>query len=137
MEDLTRGRTRLTLSCLFVAGMVASSHAQQTSPSRLALPSDPIAGILEAFQSHTIVALGEGLHGNEQGHAFRLSLIRDRRFGATVNDIVVEFGNARYQDLMDRFVRGEQVSNKGLRQAWQNTTATGTGWDRPIYEEWK
>jgi hypothetical protein len=135
MNNVTRRRTRLAFSFMCAAVMAVTSHAQQTPSSRLALPADPIAGIVEAFQSHTIVALGEGIHGNEQGHAFRLSLVRDRRFAATVNDIVVEFGNARYQDVMDRFVRGEQVSDDNLRQVWQNTTATGTGWDRPIYEE--
>jgi hypothetical protein len=81
------------------------------------------------------VALGEGLHGNEQGHAFRLTLIRDPRFAAIVNDIVVECGNAKYQDVMDRFVRGDEVPYETLRQVWQNTTQTSGVWDRPIYEE--
>jgi hypothetical protein len=81
------------------------------------------------------VALGEGFHGNEQGHAFRLALIRDSRFAATVNDIVVECGNAKYQDVMDRFVRGDQVPYETLRQVWQNTTQISGVWDRPIYEE--
>jgi uncharacterized iron-regulated protein len=79
--------------------------------------------------------LGEGTHGNEQGHTFRLALIRDPRFASTVNDIVVEFGSARYQDLMDRFVRGEDVPAALLRQVWQNTTQATAVWDRPIYEE--
>jgi hypothetical protein len=59
-----------------------------------------------------VVALVEGAHANEQGHAFRLSLIRDPRFRETVDDIVVEFGNARYQNLMDRFIRGEDVPDE-------------------------
>ena len=74
-----------------------------------AVPIEPIQGILDAFRSHPIVALGEGMHGNEQSHAFRLALIRDHRFPAVVNDIVVEFGSARYQDVMDRFVEGDEV----------------------------
>ena len=40
----------------------------------------PVNAILDAFRSHRVVALGEGSHGNEQGHAFRMSLIRDPRF---------------------------------------------------------
>src|SRR5205823_2314544 len=67
--------------------------------------------------------------------AFRLSLIRDPRFAATVNDIVVEFGNAHYQDLMDRFVNGEDVPENSLCRVWQNTTQPDTIWDVPIYEE--
>jgi hypothetical protein len=109
--------------------------AGQASPPRPAIPVDAIGAILDAFQTHPIVALGEGPHGNEQGHAFRLSLIRHPMFAATVNDIVVEFGNARYQSLMDRFVSGEDVSDDALRHVWQDTTVTTSVWDRPIYEE--
>lgn len=86
----------------------ASILAQETATPRPAVPIEPIAAIIDAFRTHNVVALGEP-HGNEQGHAFRLALIRDPRFAATVNDIVVECGNARYQDLMDRFIRGEDV----------------------------
>ena len=95
---------------------------------------DPITGILDAFQSHPIVALGEGLHGNNQSHVFRLSLLRDPRFATVVNDIVVEFGSARYQALMDRFISGGDVPDTELRKAWQDTTQ-GPLWDSPIYEE--
>ena len=62
-------------------------------------------------------------------------MIRDPRFSAAVNDILVEFGNSRYQGLMDRFIRGENVSYTLLREAWHNTTQPLTQWDRSIYEE--
>jgi hypothetical protein len=112
----------------------SSITAQQGSPLRPAVPVEPIGAIMDAFRSHSIVALSED-HGNEQGHAFRLSLIRDPRFAANVNDIVVEFGNARYQDLMDGFVRGGTVSDEALRHVWQDTTQISGVWDRPIYED--
>jgi erythromycin esterase-like protein len=67
----------------------------QLASSRAAVPVDPIVRILDAFQTHPLVALGEGGHGNEQTHRFRLALIRDPRFAATVNDIVVESGLPR------------------------------------------
>jgi len=98
-------------------------------------PTDAIAAIIDAFQSHPVVALGEGPHGNEQGHAFRLALLRDPRFVETVNDIVVEFGTGRYQGLMDRFVNGADVPENELRHVWQDTTAMTSAWERPIYEE--
>jgi hypothetical protein len=112
-----------------------ASLARQNRSSQPAIPAEPIAAILEAFRSHRIVALGEGSHGNEQGHLFRLSLIRDARFAAAVNDIVVEFGSARYQDLLDRFVRGQDVDTDTLRHAWEDTTQPHGVWDPPIYEE--
>jgi hypothetical protein len=99
-----------------------------------AQPAEPIDAILNAFRTHAIVALGED-HGNEQQHTFIRALVRDPRFTATVNDIVVEFGNARYQDLIDRFITGEQVADDALRRVWRDTTAITGVWDRPIYEE--
>ena len=66
---------------------------------------------------------------------FRLALIRDARFPAIVNDIVVEFGTARYQDVIDRFVRGDAVDDGTLCRIWQDTTQPTTAWDLPIYEE--
>jgi hypothetical protein len=131
-------RPRLMLPGLFLSfwafGGVSGVARQPASPQP-AVPVEAISAILDAFQSHPIVALGEGPHGNEQGHAFRLSLIRDPRFAATVNDIVVEFGSGRYQGLMDRFVNGAEVSDDALRHVWQDTTAVTPAWDRPIYEE--
>src|SRR6185436_12633884 len=126
-------RFRYSLVVFLAVG--SSALAQQNAAPRPAVPVEPIAAILDAFRSHPVVALGEGSHGNEQGHAFRLSLIRDRRFAATVNDIVVESGNALYQEVMDRFVRGEEVPHDVLRRAWQDTTQPHDVFDRPIYEE--
>src|SRR5205085_7659778 len=122
------------LVLLVMAEAASLSFAQQSTATKPAVPVAPIAAILDAFRSHAIVALGDN-HGNEQGHAFRLSLIRDPRFATAVNDIVVEFGSARYQDVMDRFVRGEVVPQESLRQVWQNTTQVEYEWDLPIYED--
>ncbi len=125
--------TKVLIDIAALAATVAPIRAQAPGP-RPAVPIEPIGAILDAFRSHPVVALGDN-HAIEQGHAFRLSLIRDARFAATVNDIVVEFGNARYQDVMDRFVRGEEVPPDSLRRAWQNATQPDTLWDVPIYEE--
>ena len=113
----------------------SASTAPAKENNRPAQPIEPVTAILDAFHSYQIVALGEGNHNNEQAHRFRLSLVRNPRFTATVNDIVVEFGNARYQDVMDRFVRGEDVPDHVLQQVWQNTTAHSAVWDVTIYEE--
>ncbi len=86
-----------------------------------ALAADPVATIIEAFDTHPIVALGEGNHGNLQGHTFRLQLIRDPRFAARVNDMVVEFGNPRFQGTIDRYVAGEDVPRAELRKVWEDT----------------
>ena len=100
-----------------------------------AVPIEPIGAILAAFDDHQVVALDEGTHGSVEGHAFRLALVRDPRLATRVQDIVVEFGNARYQESMDRFVRGDYVPAQTLRQVWQNTTNATPVWDVPIYED--
>ena len=100
-----------------------------------AKPLDPIDGIIDAFKTHDVVALGEGDHGNEQGAAFRAKLYRDARFQAVVNDIVVESGNGRYQAMMDRYIAGETVPEKELRMAWLETTQPNDVWDRDIYAD--
>ena len=96
---------------------------------------DPIGGIVDAFNTHDVVALGEGDHGNEQGAAFRAKLYRDPRFQAVVNDIVVESGNGRHQAMMDRYIAGETVPEKELRMAWLETTQPTDVWDRDIYAD--
>jgi hypothetical protein len=86
------------------------------------VPVNAVDGILEAFKAHQIVALTDA-HGNEQAAAFLLSLVLDPRFAAMVNDIVMECGNARSQDVIDRFVKGEDVPDESLRVVAGHDTA--------------
>ena len=87
-----------------------------------AVPVEPIGAILEKFQSYPVVALGKGSHGDLNSLKFCLALIRDPRFSQTVNDIVVEVGNGRYQDRIDAYVRGDDVPAAMVREACRNTT---------------
>ncbi len=117
-------------------GIAAVSVQGRSQPGPApSAPLEPITAVIEAFHTNNVVALGEGTHGNEQGHRFRLALIRDPRFAETVNDIVVEFGNSLYQPLMDRFIANGDVPADDLRKVWQNTTAAHYPWEPPIYEE--
>ena len=111
--------------------LISVSLAAQTPAVRPAVPMDPIAGILDAFRTHEIVALCDA-HGNEQSQAFLRSLVRDPGFAATVNDIVIEFGNARYQSLLDRYMNGDNVAIGTLGQVWKNTTIAN---EIPVDEE--
>ena len=119
---------------VLLACLAVTARGPQDKP-KPAVPVEAIGGIVEAFRTHRLVGLSEGPHGNLEGHRFRLSLIRDARFSAIVNDIVVEFGSARYQELMDRFVRGDAVDDEALRRVWEDTTNVNPGWERPIYKE--
>jgi hypothetical protein len=111
----------------------AALSGQQNTPLRPAVPVEPVVAIVDAFRSHSVVAVTAG-HGSERGYAFLLSLVRDARFTDVVNDIVIEEGSARYQDIADRFVRGEEVSAESLSAIWRNTTQPTLGFDRPWEE---
>jgi hypothetical protein len=125
---------RLVLGALTVLVTVAAvSSPAQTPPPRPAVPLEPVAAIVDAFRSHSVVAVTAG-HGQERGYAFLLSLVRDLRFVAVVNDIVIEEGSARYQNVADRFIGGDDVSDESLSQIWQNTTQATPGLDRPWSE---
>ena len=122
--------------CLFALALSASAYAQDTQNLIGAVDIDPIDGIVEALRSHRVVAITEGVgHGNEQGHAFVRALIGDPRITGAANDIVIEWGNSLYQDVIDRYILGEDITYDELRQVWENTTQPHTVWDRPVYQE--
>jgi len=123
------GIATLTLPRFLVARLGAQ---EATLPE--ATPVDPVRAIIDAFRTRPLVAVADP-HGNEQVHAFRLALVRDPRLAGVINDIVVEFGTARYQDVMDRFISGQDVPDSALRHVWEDTTQIEFDWDLPIYEE--
>jgi hypothetical protein len=91
--------------------------------------------VLEAFAAHRLVGLGEA-HQLQNHHDALTLLLTDPRLPGVVDDIVVEFGNALYQDTIDRFVSGQPVDNADLRLVWRNTTQSPhQTWDAPVYEQ--
>ena len=90
--------------------------------------------LVDAFDRFPLVAFSEPRHAAGGTREFLTSLIRHPRFAGTVNDIVVEFGNARYQDIADRYVAGEPVARDQLKQIWENTTVVSGVWTAPLYE---
>jgi hypothetical protein len=119
---------------LLLLGLAVPLPAAQPDAGRPPAPVNAIDGVLGAFETHRIVALPDA-HGSDQAHAFLMSLIRDPRFVRTVDDVVVEFGNAGYQDVADRFVRGEEVRLELLRLVWRNHTQPSISADFTHYED--
>lgn len=109
---------------LFLLSNVCVTSAQ-VSDARSPTPVEPLATILDAFQMHDVVALTDP-HGNVQMQTLLLSLIRDPRFSTIVSDIVIETASSRYQDAIDRFVRGEDVPRDVLRRAWEDHTVANS-----------
>jgi hypothetical protein len=103
-------------------------------PSRPALePTPAVTGLLDLFAAHPLVALGEW-HGSQDEADFVTALLHHPAFPATVRVIVVEFGNARHQAVVDRFLAGEPVAARDLRPVWRDFIG-GFGFDAPIYEQ--
>jgi hypothetical protein len=98
--------------------------------------ASPLAdAVVEAFQTHRLVAIGEA-HNLQNHHDALETLLSDSRLPGLVNDIVVECGDAFYQPMMDKFIAGRPVDNADLRRAWRNTTVSPMStWDEPVYEQ--
>lgn len=84
-------------------------------------------GIFDAFHIHPLVGLGDD-HGLAPGMEFYAELVRDPRFARDVGNVVVEFGAARHQRVVDRYLDGERVPYTELRQVWSDTI----GWIPPV-----
>jgi hypothetical protein len=95
-------------------------------------PEDAISGLVRAFEGHSVVAIGESHNISEAGEFYN-SLVASDRFARVVDAIVVEFGNARHQEVVDDYVSGKSVSRRLLTRVWRDTTQIGS-WDAPMYE---
>jgi hypothetical protein len=93
---------------------------------------DAITGVIAALKTHDLVALAE-VHRSAREHEFLRTLLADSRLPQVAQDIVVEFGNSRYQPLMDRYIAGDSVPPDSLRLAWRNSTQLLV-FDSPLYE---
>ncbi len=113
---------------LSVAGPSASQDRV-----RGAVRIDPVTAIIEALKTHQVVAFGE-IHWNAQIADLRLTLLRDPRFSEVVKDIVVEFGTAKHQDVIDKYTSGGDVAPEDLERVWSDTAFPNV-WANPIYKQ--
>lgn len=112
-------RKRLFGGLALLQLVFGAAGTAQDAPPHAAIPVDAVAAIVEAFRTHDIVTITDP-HGNVQVQTFLLSLVRDPHFPNAANDIVIETASARYQDVIDRFVRGDDVEPGALRKAWED-----------------
>ncbi len=132
--------SRCSATALAALLAMALPMAQQAPALRAPVPVEPVAAILDAFRTRAVVGLSaENAYGDDRVAAFIMSLIRDPRSPQWVTDVVVEGASGRYQDVTDRWVRGEAVADNVLRHVWDDTTQTQlsgpiwTGEAPPLY----
>jgi hypothetical protein len=85
-------------------------------------PENAVKAMMGLFQSHDIVMFGE-VHDNKQEYEWLCNLVKSPGFADHVDDIVVEFGNAHYQRIVDRYVAGEDLPYGEVQKAWRNMVA--------------
>lgn len=92
-----------------------------------------IAEIAKQFDKHPLIMIGEW-HRNVQQHVFLRELIRDPAFICRTDDIVIEFGNARLQDVADAYASGQDVTEAQLQSMYRETEVPFT-WNSPVYRQ--
>jgi hypothetical protein len=94
-----------------------------------------VRSLIAAFDQVDVVALGEA-HQRKEDSDLRIALVRNPDFAKKVRTIVVEFATTTEQVLLDRYIRGENVSPAQLTQVWRSGNKTPSSvWDHPIYAE--
>ncbi|HWM60575.1 MAG TPA: hypothetical protein VNN98_00415, partial [Rhizomicrobium sp.] len=114
------GRFSFLVCVLTVWLAAASAPAQPAAPAHITPVVQPaIDGILQALRSHPLVGLGD-FHNLAQEEDFFAALVRDPRFARDFRDIVVEFGSASSQPLLDHYLAGENLTATELRSIWSD-----------------
>jgi hypothetical protein len=103
-----------------VALLGCMAQASATPPPKI---TSAVDGIITAFQTHPIVAIGEW-HGLAQEMDLYAALLRDPRFAAQVGNVVLETGSETQQDIADRYVNGEHLPYTEFRKVWSDVV----GW---------
>jgi len=86
-----------------------------------------VDGIMAAFATHPLVGLAETTHGMAQEDDVYAAVIRDPRFAREVGNVVVEFGGAVHQGILDRYLAGETVPYTELRKVWTDVVGWNAG----------
>src|SRR5438128_2741811 len=98
--------TILSVSLLLSAQLTTQIAAVQNPPkAREPAPLNAKESIVGLFDKYQVVALSEA-HRLQEEHDFITALIQEPAFPTKVNDIVIEWGNALYQSILDRYVSG-------------------------------
>jgi len=89
--------------------------------------------IVKLFNSHQIVALGDA-HFYDEVMIFITQLVTTNTFANKTQHLVVEFGNAQYQKLLDDYLSGGDVSKDEIKKIWRETLFF-TAWTPNVYAD--
>lgn len=123
-----QARRTLTLAVVLSSILPITSDPSNAAE---AIVQPALDGIFAAFETHPLVGIGEQ-HSLANGMAFNVKVIRDPRFAA-IGNVVFELGASQHQDILDRYLAGEDVPYSEIAKVWRNTvgahpTVTGIGY---------
>lgn len=125
-------RTISYVVCVLGIWIISVAPSAGQTPELNAI--DATQGIVTAFRQHSVVIIGES-HWLRQAGDFYISLVRNRTFQATVQDIVIEFASRNNQAVLDQYTAGADVPAAEVCHIWRDTTKVA-GWESPIYADW-
>ena len=120
------------VAVLLTACQAPAPTSPSTQPRDGGVPAAD--AVVEAFASHQVVAIGEW-HRWAAEHEFLRALVGDPRLTGVLGVVAVEFGSARHQRTIDRYVAGRAVSEAELALVWTDTTQQSGVWDAPVYRQ--
>ncbi|MCY0965886.1 hypothetical protein [Parathalassolituus penaei] len=90
--------------------------------------------IVSQYASTPLIAIGD-VHGSDLPLRYVMNALTDDAVFNSTNDIVVEWGNARFQALADRYLLdGEDIPINELRSIWRDTLFF-MAWQYQVYED--
>lgn len=133
------GPALLVVTILVMLLVGCSPDVAETSPPGSIAGDEPgpvaaAEAVLAAFEDHPLVGGFSASHGNKEVDDFLLGLVRDPTFADHVDDIAIECGNARHQEVLDRYVAGEDVPPTDVQRVWRDTTQVNCGFSS-FYEQ--
>ncbi|WP_111979380.1 hypothetical protein [Algibacillus agarilyticus] len=110
----------LISGCMYIPHQanVDLTQKQIDQVKRQAKPA--VDAILDKFSTHTLVAMGD-YHWNAEVMQFINNLVAQPRFAHEIKHIIVEFGNARFQPLLNDYLQGKAVSDTELKQVMRSS----------------
>lgn len=121
------------LICIYTLWSLSTNAIAQTSETKSAVAQEAFSGLISLFDQTPLVALGE-THEHLQLYDFLTTLVQTEGFYTQVNDILIESGSALYQETLDQYISGEDVSMMELQKVWLNTTQSPVDpWGSEVY----
>lgn len=78
--------------------------------------------IYQSFLTHQVIGLGEGGHNLINAHQCIVKILMNQKIIDLLDVIILEFLNAKYQNILDSFMLGEDVGIFELQKLWRDSS---------------